>query len=234
MSHLNDLINKIIDDIANQISNMRKFPTDSTYLRTGETVYEVDRTEFEEVRVQVLSLLDMLGSSSNTHLEKLYQRVLKLNYEDIERRELAGILSGLKKSVNAGLLVNISHQIEAKIAADYLGQAEGLLQEGQLGKYDHVPAAVLTGSILENSLRTLCKRASPEISTMKANGEPKTLNTLIDDLKKANLFNELKAKQLRSWADIRNAAAHGEFDKFKREDVEQMLTGVRNFLTDFM
>ena len=33
------------------------------------------------------------------------------------------------------------------------------------------------------------------------------MGTLIDDLKAVNVYNELKAKQLRSWADIRNAAA---------------------------
>jgi hypothetical protein len=213
---------------------MRVFPTSSTYLGSGQTVYEVDRTQFESVRTQVLSLLDMLGSSTSSHLDKLYQRVLKLGYEDLRRQELVGILEGLRKSVEAGLLSNISHRIEATISSDYLGQAEQLLQEGQPGKYDHVPAAVLTGSILENGLRTLCSRAVPEISTVKANGEPKTLNVLIDDLKKAEVFNELKAKQLRSWADIRNAAAHGEFEKFGRQDVEQMLVGVRNFLADYL
>jgi len=45
--------------------------------------------------------------------------------------------------------------------------------------------------------------------------------------------NELKAKQLRAWADIRNAAAHGEFDKFKRADVEGMIRGVSDFLATY-
>lgn len=58
------------------------------------------------------------------------------------------------------------------------------------------------------------------------------MNPLIDDLKKAGVFNELKAKQLRSWADVRNKAAHGEFDQFNRTDVEQMMIGVTNFLAD--
>jgi len=62
------------------------------------------------------------------------------------------------------------------------------------------------------------------------NGDDKTMNTMIDDLKKAGVYNELKAKQLRSWADIRNSAAHGQFDQFKRMDVEQMLKGIKDFL----
>lgn len=60
------------------------------------------------------------------------------------------------------------------------------------------------------------------------------MNPLIDELKSAGVFNELKAKQLRGWADIRNAAAHGESEKFKRTDVEAMIPGVANFLADHL
>jgi hypothetical protein len=49
---------------------------------------------------------------------------------------------------------------------------------------------------------------------LKPDGDPKTSNPLIDDLKKAGVFNELKARQLRAWADIHNKAAHGEFGQF--------------------
>jgi uncharacterized protein YutE (UPF0331/DUF86 family) len=83
-------------------------------------------------------------------------------------------------------------------------------------------------------LKKLCEEHKPPIATLDAKGDPKTLNPLIDDLKKAGVFNELKAKQLRSWAAIRNKAAHGEFDQFKRTDVEQMIEGVKNFLADYL
>jgi hypothetical protein len=132
-----------------------------------------------------------------------------------------------------GFLDDLTDQIEAEIASDYMGQAERLLGEGSSGKYDHVPAAVLAGAVLEKTLRTLCASQTPQISILKPNGEAKTLNPLIDDLKGASVYNELKAKQLRGWADIRNKAAHGEFDQFKKEDVEQMIEGVSNFLADY-
>lgn len=97
---------------------------------------------------------------------------------------------------------------------------------------DHIPAAVLVGATLEQALRTLCGRNG--ISVQKSNGEFKTLNPLIDDLKVAGIFNELKAKQLRSWADIRNAAAHGRFTDFSRNDVSSMISGVNQFLADYL
>ena len=115
-----------------------------------------------------------------------------------------------------------------------MGQAEQLLEEGQSGKFDHVPAAVLSGAVLEKALKTLCDLQQPAIPVLKSDGEPKKMNLLIDDLKKAGLFNEAKAKQLRAWTAIRNHAAHGEFDQFNRKDVEQMIAGVNNFLADYL
>jgi hypothetical protein len=188
-------------------------------------------SELVRLKVNVLSLLNLLKTSSDYIIDLI---------DDIRKdtnpsaTELKGIISGLKSDYEAGMLVNLSRIVEANVSADYLGQAEQLLKEGQSGKYDHVPAAVLTGAILEDALRRLCQRQNPPIPLVNTKGEPKTLNPLIDDLKKANIYNELKAKQLRSWADIRNAAAHGEFGNFTRHDVEQMLLGVQNFLANYL
>ena len=143
-------------------------------------------------------------------------------------------LKAIKSDLESGFFDSLDSQIEAEIASDYMGQAEQLLGEGQTGKFDHVPAAVLAGAVLEKALRKLCGQQQPPIAISTTSGEPKTLNPLIDDLKKVGLFNELKAKQLRSWADIRNKAAHGEFDQFNRGDVEQMIQGVSNFLGDYL
>jgi hypothetical protein len=145
-----------------------------------------------------------------------------------------GILESFRDNFEQGFLDDLLLKVEAQVAADYMGQAEGLLKEGQPGQFDHVPAAVLAGAVLEKALRTLCNEQQPPVSMVNAKGEPKTLSPLIDELKKAEVFNELKAKQLRSWADIRNAAAHGEFSAFGKSDVAQMISGINNFLAGYL
>jgi hypothetical protein len=142
-------------------------------------------------------------------------------------------LRSLKENLERGFLGDFLLQVEAELAADYMGQAEALLAEGQSGKFDHVPAAVLAGAVLEKHLRSLCQRQSPALPTTTDKGEPKKLNVLIDDLKKAGVYNENKAKQLRAWAGTRNHAAHGEFGEFTRTDVEQMVAGINTFLAEF-
>ena len=143
-------------------------------------------------------------------------------------------LKALKDDFQKGFLGDLGLEIETAIAADYMGQAEQLLAEGQSGQYDHVPAAVLAGAVLEKSLRTLCDKQSPSIPTVNDKGKPLTLGPLIEALKKNNVFNELTAKQLRAWADIRNSAAHGQFDEFNRSQVDLMIQGINNFLTTHM
>lgn len=97
-----------------------------------------------------------------------------------------------------------------------------------------MPAAVLCGAVLEDALRRLCQKQSPPIDILKPGGDKKTLEPLIQELQRANVFNKLVADQLRAWAKIRNYAAHGEFHEFGRGDVDLMLPGVRQFLAAHM
>ena len=179
---------------------------------------------------------NMLGQIlPEEHPLHAYVEDMRTLRQDVDRvRWGVAVLKGLKKELEDGFLDSLISRIEAEIVADYMSQAEQLLAEGQTGRYDHVPAAVLSGAVLEKGLRTLCLRQMPPVHVDNPKGEPKTLNPLIDDLKKANVFNELKAKQLRAWADIRNKAAHGEFDQFKRSDVEHMIQGINTFLADYL
>ena len=181
-----------------------------------------------------LSLLDKIISPRSVHGKLLDEKGIVPIPIHKKLDTCISQLKGLKDDLEKGFLGDLGLEIEAAIVADYMGQAEQLLAEGQSGKYDHVPAAVLAGAVLEKSLRTLCDKQSPPISTVNTKGLPLTLNPLIDTLKKNNLFNQVTAKQLRHWADIRNSAAHGHFDEFDRNQVDLMIQGINHFLANYM
>lgn len=193
--------------------------------------YPPDYTEaFYGMKASFLNLLAFLGVKGD-HVSKTIDYIDKLiDGPDI----VLGYIVGFKNDYEAGILTNLTQLIEANIASDYLGQAEQLLGEGQPGSFDHVPAAVLLGAILEDALRRLCARQTPLIDVNKPNGEAKTLGPLIDDLRKADVYNNLMADQLRTWSKIRNAAAHGKFDEFTRAQVDMFLPGLRDFLTRYL
>ncbi|HEX8372180.1 MAG TPA: hypothetical protein VF585_05345 [Chthoniobacterales bacterium] len=194
--------------------------------------FEMDWPRVVKWRTHCASLLDQVIPENSVHssVAKDLLLITKTNQLDWA----VNVMCAIAEDIKHGFIGDLSAAIEAAVASDYLGQAESLLRDGQKGKYEHVPAAVLAGAVLEKALRTLCTQQAPPVSITTPKGEPKTMNPLIDDLKRAGLFNELKAKQLRSWADIRNKAAHGEFDEFTPLDVDQMIKGITNFLADYL
>jgi hypothetical protein len=235
-----NLFNKYIarfDELINlgeAISKLMVLVPSYDYLNSYVLENNANFQTLEKWKINCISLLNQCLPKDGIHQE-LINKLRRIEESDKYTLEICiSSLKAIKEDFEQGFLGDLALQIESEIAADYMGQAEQLLAEGTTGKYDHVPAAVLSGAVLEKALRTLCDKQTPPISTIKNNGESKTLNPLIEDLKKANVFNEPKAKQLKSWADIRNKAAHGEFEEFKRDDVELMIKGIKNFLADYM
>jgi len=195
----------------------------------GSGIEIVDLEALAKWRINYASLLDQVIPKSSTQRRLIENPgVCYSKAQDLENRLAA--LKAIREDFEHGFLGDLMIQVEAEVAANYLEQAEHLLTEGSSGKFDHVPAAVLSGAVLEKALKTLCIKQQPPISIMKEDGAPLKLTLLISELKKVGVYNELKSKQLLAWADIRNAAAHGDFDRFRRDDVELMLKGVKNFL----
>lgn len=241
-----DVLNKYLDRFDELIQEgeriykvLKDIPT--VHFRiSGEGIRPLTQQQLENKQklegwnLNYLSLLDQIIPPRSVQRKLLDEKgiVPRESHESLNTR--ISRLKGLKDDFQKGFLGDLGLEIEAAIAADYMGQAEQLLAEGQSGKYDYVPAAVLAGAVLEKSLRTLCDKQSPSISTVNNNGKPLTLTPLIDVLKKNNVFNELTAKQLRAWADIRNSAAHGQFDEFNRSQVDLMIQGINNFLATHM
>ena len=192
-----------------------------------------DAEKLIEWRTKAATLLVRVIPKGHVH-RAAAEGLAKLPASQESLQEAVSTLRGIKDDLDKGFLDDLSACIEAEIATDYMGQAEHLLAEGQRGKFEHVPAAVLAGAVLEKALHTLCAQQQPSIPLKGPKGEFKSLAPLVDALKKAGAFNEAKAKQLRAWADLRNLAAHGEFSQFKRSDVEHMITGINGFLSDHL
>ncbi len=188
-----------------------------------------DSAVFVEVRTQLFTLMHLISPSSE-HFARLREEINLC--APTASNHLIGYVAAIKRDYELGMFDPSA--IEVAVITDYMAQAERLLGEGKPGKYDHIPAAVLAGAILEDSLRRLCQRQDPPISLLKPDGAFKTLDPLIGELQKGDVINKAKADQLRGWTKIRNYAAHGEFAAFSRGDVEVMLVGVKTFIAEFL
>ena len=84
------------------------------------------------------------------------------------------------------------------------------------------------GGVLEEHLRKLCiKNGIP--ATNSTDGRPRKSDALNADLAKA-VYDKLEQKGITYWLDLRNKAAHGEYDEYDAKQVDEMLRGVRQFL----
>ncbi len=186
---------------------------------------ELPNKKYYELYERSKNILNQLCPDNQIFLEK----VEAVSRDNIER--LIGKLRAAQLDLTAGILP-LERQLQGKIAIDLMEQAEQLLAEGIPGAHEHIPAAVLAGAVLEQFLRMLCTRQSPPISLNLDNGNFKTLAILVNDLEVVGFYNAVEKKQLKVWIEIRNAAAHGHFKQFTREQVNDMIEGVKRFIED--
>jgi hypothetical protein len=139
-----------------------------------------------------------------------------LSFSPVRRGQ--GILRAALEDFEGGYLFEIRSLVEAELFADFLGQAEELLDAGYVA-----PAAVVAGCVLEDGLRKLCRAKGVSVS------EKPKLDRLNADLAKAEVYNKLVQKRVTAIADVRNNAAHGNWDEFDGDDVRDMIQWIAKF-----
>lgn len=140
--------------------------------------------------------------------------------------EIQGLLKAIEHEFTRGLIVDFKNLVQASIFADFLEVAEYLLSEGYKDS-----AAVMIGAVLEDSLRKLAEGNS--ILTQLPS-RPLSINPLNIELARASVYGPLVQKQVTTWADLRNSAAHGHYDKCDNQQVKQMLLFVQKFCSDYL
>jgi hypothetical protein len=141
--------------------------------------------------------------------------------------EMVGIFKAVQHDIKSGMLTNFRRLVQAEIFADFLEMAEHLLGEGYKDA-----AAVLLGAVLEDSLRKIAD--SNGVALLGPTGKPLTIDPLNVSLAKKGVYGPLVQKQITTWADLRNNAAHGHFDRYDAAQVQQMLLSVQKFCADFL
>jgi hypothetical protein len=141
--------------------------------------------------------------------------------------ELVGIIKGIQTDIRTGLIEDFRALVQAEVFSDFLEMAEHLLETNYKD-----PAAVLLGAVLEDTLRKLAVKSG--IPVIAPNGKPLTLDPLNVALAKAGNYGPLIQKQVTSWANLRNDAAHGHFEKYDPEQVKHMLLFVQKFCSEHL
>lgn len=139
---------------------------------------------------------------------------------------IAGIVTALRSALQADFLETASELIHGELFSDFVEMAQHLLDEGYKD-----PAAVVVGAALESHLRQLCVKhgIETEVSSSK-DPRAKKAERMNQDLAKEGVLGKGDKKSVTAWLDIRNNAAHGNFDEYSAEQVKVMIMGVRDFI----
>ena len=200
----------------------------------------VAKDELGHERIQELRSIVARGGQlierlygSNSYFSEQFKTVTKksnfdwmdeYNYEHVAG--VLGILKAVKSDIKSGFLTDFRGKIRAEIFADFLKMAEQILDDNKDA------AAVLLGAVLENSLRKIA--SANGIDDRRSNGKPLTIDPLNIELARNDIYTALVQKQITTWADLRNKAMHGKFDKYDTDQVKQMLLFVQKFCADYL
>lgn len=181
------------------------------------TVIEIDSDLVLRWKIQVKDLIIKLVTKKSVY----YKEFIEIDNSEYSSEynifmNLKVIFLTLKTDYRKGYLSSIKTLIQAEVFENQLEQSEELLKNGYI-----LASAVITGVVLETSIREICSRENI------IHGKLDKMNS---DLAKAGIYNKLQQKRITALADIRNSAAHGKENEFTKEDVGMMIRDVENFL----
>ncbi len=181
----------------------------------------VDPTKFWEWHTGCLSFLMYTFGNKTPHYDLFKTGCTWPGKYDTQTG--LGVIKAAIQDVKEGRLRKFTDIVTAELFDNFLEMAEYLLS----AKYKD-PAAVLIGGVLEEHLRNLCTHNTIDIDE---DGKRKKADKMNADLYKASVYNRLDNKAVTALLDLRNKAAHGEYNTYTIEQVSLMLKGVHDFLT---
>ncbi|CAH1386370.1 hypothetical protein [Candidatus Nitrotoga sp. M5] len=165
-----------------------------------------------------LNLIQRVFGESSVHYQSLKKHFKDYpKWPDIDQSY--GVLLSAKDDFENGALFEVKKLIEADLFDEFLEQAEHLLEANY-----YQASAVIAGSVLEDGLRKLCVG-----SAITLPDKPK-LDWMNAQLAKSGAYNKLTQKKITALADLRNSAAHGNWNEFESSDVISMIKDVRDFM----
>jgi hypothetical protein len=186
----------------------------------------LDESELTEILTLCTSAVERIVGMSSTYGQQL-DRTRGSNKDSYEQVPICiGVVKALRDDIADGCLERFRDLAHADIFGDLLSMAEHLLDSGYKDA-----AAVMVGGALESHLRQLCLKNSVPIDLLTGTKTvPKKADTMNADLAKGGVYNVTNQKHVVAWLDIRNKAAHAEYDKYTHKDVELMRLGVSQFI----
>ena len=221
-ANVTQLFQKRFNELAAQIGEVEATQKSSYSSFTGRSTESLDDSKLLNWCVKVRSLLASVCGKESEHFLSFTQSESPKSFSSNIRtlEQLKAVFFAAKEDFEGGYLNSYRNLVQAEIFDSELEQAKELLASGF-----YVAAAVISGVVLETTLRDLCTEEGI------AHGKLDKMNA---DLAKAGKYNLLVQKRITALAGIRNSAAHGKPEEFTKDDVAAMIFDVERFVSDML
>lgn len=177
----------------------------------------VDAELSRQWATQCQNILIRVFGEQSPHYRNFSEQLVKLTFHPA--KSALGVLRAAHDDYVGGYLFDIRRLVEADVFDDMLEQAAHLLDSGY-----YQASVVIAGAVLEDALRKMCVQ-----SHVKLLNRPK-LDKMNADLAKVGAYNKLTQKRITALADIRNSAAHGNWEDFGEADAKDLVQWIYNFI----
>jgi len=162
----------------------------------------ISPVQYFEVRTSGLNLLARTAGENSIYYREL------LEMKGVNAGIITGILNAAMTDFREGFMADTKLLVSAEVFADFLVQAEVLLENDYKDA-----AAVIVRAVLEDGLRRIC--VSKGIAVKPRYG----VDDLAKELSKQNVLTAVQSKEIDAKREIGNKAAHGKFGEYTKEDV---------------
>lgn len=187
----------------------------------GQYIQGDDLIKVQAWLAKVGNILKTVFGIESIHFKHFGEALPKTGVRHIQQsyqiHPVNGVLVGALDDLENGFLLGQEFIIAGEVFDSILEQAKFLNTSGYKD-----PAAVLARVVLENSLKRLARSENIDNN--------KSASVINDDLKKNSVYPQQQWRFIQAWLDIGNAAAHGKFTEYTKEEVTKMIEGIEQFL----
>jgi hypothetical protein len=187
----------------------------------GPYIQDQDTIPLQAWLTKVGNIIETVFGPQSPHFRHLKELMpgggVRLIQHAYEVHPIIGLIAGALDDLEKGYLLGQEFLIAGEVFDSVLEQAKYLATSGYKD-----PAAILARVVLEDALKRLARGEGID-DTMRA-------SRINDELKALGKYPQPQWRLIQAWLDIGNAAAHGKFDEYSKEDVVKLLDGVGGFV----
>jgi hypothetical protein len=207
----------------------QKLTNSIPYDKYGSPVHWVDVkriAEYHQWLTSVANLVNLIAPANSIFMAECNRLMnderFKIGIPTRVVQQMYGVLNSALEEWKAGLLRKIEYIVVAETFDDFLDHATQFHKGNK-----KIESSVLASVVLEDTVKKIAN---------KNDIDPKglSLEILINELIKKDVFTPVKAKRIKGFASVRNHSLHAEWEKFDIQDVGGLIKGTRELIDQFL